>query len=56
MNPKIAEALGISHQSASRYVQALEDEGVLHEITGQARNRVYQADAVLDAIVGSIVT
>jgi Fic family protein len=51
---QVAEALGVSHQSAGRYVQALEEEGVLREITGRARNRIYQADAVLDAIAGSM--
>jgi Fic family protein len=47
---QIAEALEMSHQSATRYVETLETEGVLREITGQARNRVYRADAVLAAI------
>ena len=53
--PYVAETLRVSHQSASRYIQALEEEGGLREITGQARNRVYQAGAVLEAIVGSIL-
>ena len=52
--PQVAEALGVSHQSASRYVEALETEGVLRETTGQARNRVYRADKVLQAIEGAI--
>lgn len=52
--PQVAEALGVSHQSASRYVETLETEGVLREITGQARNRVYRADEVLQAIEGPI--
>jgi Fic family protein len=52
--PQVAEALGVSHQSASRYVETLEAEGVLREITGQARNRVYRADEVLQAIEGAI--
>jgi Fic family protein len=47
---QVAEVLGVSHQSASRYVETLEEEGVLREITGQVRNRVYRADAVLQAI------
>ena len=49
---EVAEALDVSHQSATRYVETLEREGVLREITGRARNRVYQADAVLEAIAG----
>jgi hypothetical protein len=28
----------------------LESEGIVREITGQARNRIYQADAVFAAI------
>jgi Fic family protein len=51
---RVAEALDVSHQSASRYIGILEEEGVLREITGQARNRVYRADAVLQAIERSI--
>jgi len=50
--PQVAEALDVSHQSATRYVETLEVEDVLREITGQARNRVYRADAVLEAIEG----
>ena len=52
--PQVADALGVSHQSASRYVETLEAEGVLREITGQARNRLYRADEVLQAIEGPI--
>jgi Fic family protein len=52
--PQVAEALGVSHQSASRYVETLETEGVLREITGRARNRVYRADEVLQAIEGAM--
>jgi Fic family protein len=48
---QLAEALDVSHQSATRYVRTLESEGIMREITGQARNRVYQADAILEAIV-----
>jgi Fic family protein len=47
----IAGALDVSHQSATRYVNTLEEDDILREITDQARNRIYQADAVLEAIV-----
>ncbi len=51
----LAEALEeIDYQSAYRYIQSLEAAGVLREITGQARNRVYQADAILDAITAPL--
>lgn len=51
---QVADLLGVSAQSATRYVEALVREGVLREATGQARNRVFQADAVLDAISGPL--
>ena len=47
---QVAQTLGVSQQSASRYVEALETIGILREITGRARGRVYRADAVLEAI------
>ena len=47
----VSEALtDIDYQSAYRYVTALEQEGILREITGRTRHRIYQADAVLEAI------
>ena len=51
---RLADALDVSHQSASRYVTTLEGERILREITGQARNRVYQADAILDVIIAPL--
>jgi len=51
---QIAEALEVSFNSASQYVRQLEDAGALCEITGKARNRVYRADEVLDAIEGPL--
>lgn len=47
---RVAEALGVSFPAARQYVSQLEQVGLLHEITGQARNRVYQADEVLRTI------
>jgi Fic family protein len=47
---QVTEALGVHFASANQYVQWLEEAGVLREITGQARNRVYRADEVLAAI------
>jgi Fic family protein len=48
--PRIAEALGVNYSGATRYIHRLEEAGILREITGQARNRVYRADQVLEAI------
>jgi hypothetical protein len=42
--------LDASHQSASRYIETLEVEGVLREITDRARNSVYRADEVLQFV------
>lgn len=51
----VAEAIDeIDYQSAYRYVNTLESEGILREITGRARNLVYQADEILDAIVAPL--
>jgi Fic family protein len=47
---QVAEALDVHFPSANQYVQQLEVAGMLREITGQARNRVYRADEVLAAI------
>lgn len=49
---QVQEAMEIAYASAQRYVQRLEELGILREITGQARNRVYRAEGVLDAIEG----
>ena len=51
---QLAEALDVSHQSATRHVSTLESEGILREITEQARNRVYQADGILEVIVAPL--
>jgi len=51
----LSEALEeIDYQSAYRYIHILEEAGVLRETTGQSRNRVYQADAILEAITASL--
>jgi Fic family protein len=46
----IGEALAFDYQSAYRYVNLLEEEGILRETTGGARPLVYQAGDILDAI------
>jgi Fic family protein len=51
---QVAEALEVSFPSAQQYVNRLEEASILREITGQARNRVYQADEVLRAIEGPL--
>jgi len=47
---QVADALSVAFVQAARYVDALVAQGMLREITGKARGRVYQADAILAAI------
>jgi Fic family protein len=51
---QVAEALDVTFATAQRYVNHLEAAGLLREITGQARNRVYRADAIMAAIEGPL--
>jgi Fic family protein len=48
--PQIGAAFGVSQPTAQSYIDQLVDDGLLREITGQARNRRYQADEILAAI------
>ena len=47
---QIQARLAVSFPTASKYVSQLERLGMIREITGQARNRVYRADSVIQAI------
>ena len=47
---QVETALGINFAAAQRYMDQLTQAGLLREITGKARNRVYRADEVLRAI------
>jgi Fic family protein len=47
---QVAEELGVSYQRARRHVAFLEESGLLREMTGYARNRVYRAAEILQAI------
>jgi Fic family protein len=47
---EVEATLGVNFSTAQRYVDRLEEPGLLREVTGQARNRVYRADGVLQAI------
>lgn len=49
---QVEAALGIPYVAAKRYIDKLESAGVLREITGYARNRIFQADEVLKALDG----
>ena len=47
---KVADSLDIPFKTAQDYVEKLERAGVVREITGYARNRVYRSDEILKAI------
>ena len=52
---QVEEALGVSTPTAQGYINRLEDSGILREITGRARDRIYQADEVLEVIEALLV-
>jgi hypothetical protein len=43
---QVETELEINYPAAQRYVERLEAIGLLREITGQARNRVYRTDEI----------
>lgn len=47
-----AEGLDIPYKTASDYLNKLEKAGIVREITGRGRYRIFQADEVLRAIQG----
>jgi Fic family protein len=47
-----SDGLGIPFKTARDYFEKLVQAGLLREITGYARNRIYQADEILRAIQG----
>jgi Fic family protein len=51
---QVADTIHASFPSAMRHLASLERQGIVREITGKARNRVYQADAILRAIGGRL--
>lgn len=48
---RAAEQAGITYAAASRIVSKLEEDGVLEEVTGHRRNRVYLAPDIITAMV-----
>ncbi len=47
---QLEDALDIPYMAAKRYVEKLVDAKVLYETTGYARNRVFQAKEIFDAL------
>ncbi len=50
---QVADRLGVNYPTAQRYVKQLQAEGMVREVTGQARNRVFAADAIMQAIAAA---
>lgn len=50
----LAEVLGVSFEAVRRLVGSLEEQGVLAEITGRRRNRVYAAREVIEVLQGPL--
>jgi len=51
---QVATAVGLTYQATVRHIDVLVGEGVLDEITGYARNRIFRASAVIEAIEAPI--
>jgi Fic family protein len=47
---QVEAALGIPYMTAGRCIERLEKTGILREITGKARNRIFRADEILAVI------
>jgi len=48
--PQLRDVLAVNYPTAQRYVAQLEKAGIVQEITGQARNRVYRAKEIVVTI------
>ena len=46
----VRQVLGVTDRTAQLHISRLVTAGILREITGQARNRVYRADGIVQAI------
>lgn len=44
---RVKDVTRLAHKNAQNLVDKLADAGILREMTGQKRNRVYVADAIL---------
>lgn len=48
--PEAAKRLNVTYSSAQKYIEVLVREGILQEITGRNRNRVYIAKEVMEIL------
>jgi Fic family protein len=51
---QVEAALDVPYRSAARYVEKFVQLGILREITGQSRNRIFQADEILLTVEGHV--
>jgi Fic family protein len=51
-NRQLASGLTIPFKTAGQYIEKLVQAGILRETTGYARNRIFQADEILQAVEG----
>lgn len=51
---QLEAALGVPYRTAQRYVEKLQALSILREVTGRARNRIYQADEILHTLESSL--
>ncbi len=47
---QIEAALGVNFSTAQRYMDRLQAAGIVREVTGKARNRIYCADEILNVL------
>jgi Fic family protein len=47
---QLAVALDVPYRTAQRYIERLEEIGILREVTGRRRNRLYQADGIIQVL------
>ncbi len=47
---QLESALGVPYRTAQRYVEQLLEIGILREVTGRERNRVYRADEIVKVL------
>lgn len=48
--PAVCEALGLTHPAVSKSMRRLEEMGVVRELTGKQRHRLFVYDAYLAAL------
>jgi Fic family protein len=44
---QLEATLDVPYRTAERYIERLGEIGILREVTGQARNRLYRADEII---------